>query len=88
MPAVRHRVEEVFGQAPTHRVNGDEVVVLGAAIVAASYGPYGLSDISDVTNHSLGMIATSEDGTAYVNSIILARKRANTGSATTGWRSS
>ena len=76
MPAVRHRVKEVFGQAPTHRVNGDEAVALGAAIVAASYGlTDGLTDFSDVTNHSLGMIATSEDGTAYVNNIILARNR-------------
>ncbi|MGF1510625.1 MAG: Hsp70 family protein [Myxococcota bacterium] len=35
-PAVRHRLQERFGQKLSQRVNPDEAVALGAAIVAAS----------------------------------------------------
>ena len=80
MPAVRRRIEEVFGQAPLKGVNEDEAVALGAAIVAAarqsdaSGEPFAISGaaaVTDVTSHSLGMISENEDRSAYVNSIIL-----------------
>ena len=85
MPAVRRRVEEVFGQAPRGGVNEDEAVALGAAIVAAerfaernadsggagSFMLPGTVKTVDVTNHSLGMIAVNADRSAYVNSVIL-----------------
>ena len=85
MPAVRRRVEEVFGQAPRGGVNEDEAVALGAAIVAAERfaernadsggaGRFmlpGAVKTVDVTNHSLGMIAVNADRSAYVNSVIL-----------------
>ena len=83
MPAVRRRVEEVFGRPAMGGVNEDEAIALGAAIVAADgtvpeavdSSSYALPAIFDVTNHSLGMIAENEDGTAYVNSIILPKNR-------------
>ncbi len=86
MPMVHHFIEEEFGQKPLKGVNVDEAVALGAAIVANEYASEnkrekatfsigGPRKLIDVTNHSLGMIAITEDKSAYTNSIILPKNR-------------
>jgi molecular chaperone DnaK len=86
MPMVQRFVSDTFGRAPLGGVNVDEAVALGAAIVAnehmaerGSAGPVfalrGPTKTTDVTNHSLGMIAINADRSAYVNSIILPKDR-------------
>jgi molecular chaperone DnaK (HSP70) len=97
MPMIQQGLTKLFGREPSHGVNVDEAVALGAAICAqahtASKGPTGLaalapgettgqgmllggSRVTDVTPHSLGMIAINEDNTAYLNSIILPKDQA------------
>ncbi len=83
MPMVREFIRRRFGRPPTTGVNVDEAVALGAARVAAErlqevtgaakprWSLAGAVRTVDVTNHSLGMIAVNEDGSAFVNSIIL-----------------
>lgn len=82
MPMVSQFIEETFGSPPMTGVNVDEAVALGAAIVAREHiadqkkalpllGLSGSIKTTDVTNHSLGMIAVNADHSAYVNSIIL-----------------
>jgi molecular chaperone DnaK len=84
MPAVLRCVEEMNGKAPLTTVNRDEAVALGAAIQAAMlmenlYPQEPLMLVSgrkrsvDVMSHSLGMIAISEDGSRYLNSILIRR---------------
>jgi len=81
MPMVKCFIEKQFGKPPMSGVNVDEVVALGAALVAEErinngkskkvFALKGRIKTIDVTNHSLGMIAINTDQTAYVNSIIL-----------------
>ena len=85
MPMVRHYVSQMSGQSPRAGVNVDEVVALGAAIQAAmavgtSADPAtprftlaGARRISDVMSHSLGTVAVSPDGAAYVNEVVIRR---------------
>ena len=56
MPAIRHRVQELFGKAPHCELNPDEVVALGAAVQAdiLSGGTQDLL-LLDVTPLSLGI---------------------------------
>jgi molecular chaperone DnaK (HSP70) len=73
------------GQPPRTGVNVDEVVALGAAIQASREVGETASDatpqftlaakrkITDVNSHSLGAVAVSDDGTRYVNDIIIRR---------------
>jgi molecular chaperone DnaK len=85
MPMVHRYVERTFGRPPMGGVNVDEAVALGASIVAAEQmarrmaGPTTFAlrgtKTTDVTNHSLGMIAVNEDRSAYVNSIILVKNK-------------
>jgi molecular chaperone DnaK (HSP70) len=89
MPMVHDFVTRALGKTPMAGVNVDEAVALGAAIVAAESGREtartpaertrtglaGHRQTIDVTNHSLGMIAISEDRSAYINSIILPKNR-------------
>jgi molecular chaperone DnaK len=80
MPMVLAALAKEFGKAPLTGVNADEAVALGAAIVAhdaqATAQAQRLVAVTDVTTHSLGMIAVNADGSAYVNSIILPKNRA------------
>ncbi|MFO0956803.1 MAG: Hsp70 family protein [Isosphaeraceae bacterium] len=85
MPMVRQYVSDMAGQPPRTGVNVDEVVALGAAIQAAMEEGESAADgiprftlagarrISDVMSHSLGSVAVSPDGSAYVNETIISR---------------
>ncbi|HEX8202783.1 MAG TPA: Hsp70 family protein [Isosphaeraceae bacterium] len=85
MPMVRQYVTQMAGQPPRAGVNVDEVVALGAAIQAAmeagqataAAGPRftlaGARRIRDVMSHSLGTVAVSPDGSAYVNDVVIRR---------------
>jgi len=85
MPMVRRFVTELFGGPPMTGVNVDEVVALGAAVVAqdalAERRPASTTfalpgiEIRDVTNHSLGLIAINKDATRYVNSVLLPKNQ-------------
>jgi molecular chaperone DnaK len=87
MPMVRQYVSQMAGKPPRAGVNVDEVVALGAAIRAAmevgeaptSATPRftlgGARRVRDVMSHSLGVVAVSEDGTSYVNDIIIRRNQ-------------
>ena len=85
MPMVRQFVRELLGRPPMTGVNVDEVVALGAAVVAQdalavsrpvspTFALPGIA-IRDVTNHSLGLIAINEDATRYVNSVRLPKNQ-------------
>jgi molecular chaperone DnaK len=88
MPMVREYVEKMSGKPPLTNVNPDEAVALGATIQAALeieerqpnaqpvYRLAGRKKSTDVMSHSLGMIAVNEDGTRYVNSVILPKNQA------------
>ena len=85
MKMVSGYVKEMSGKEPLSGINVDEAVALGAAIKAnmqdnsslmGTIGPknmalLGAKKVSDVTAHSLGMIAVSEGGDRYINSIII-----------------
>ena len=85
MPMVRTYVSQMSGSAPRAGVNVDEVVALGAAIQAAmevgktaesaalAFTLAGARRVLDVMSHSLGTVAVSPDGTAYVNDIVIRR---------------
>jgi len=77
MPMVHKFIEERFNKKPLIGVNVDEAVALGASIVAyeATQPKFSLGGkkIKDVTNHTLGAIAISEDNTKYINSFILTK---------------
>lgn len=76
MPMVREMVKRVTGHEPQRNVNPDEVVALGAAVVAAMLEPTSSSPdvtIADVTAHSLGVITLSDDRATDCNSVILER---------------
>ena len=87
MPHIRRLAHEISGRPPLTTVNPDEAVALGAAIQAAievearlpANAPRfllaGRKKTTDVMSHSLGMIAVSDDGTRYVNSIILPKNK-------------
>lgn len=85
MPMVRSYVTQMSGAPPRSGVNVDEVVALGAAIQAAmevgqstrdatpQFTLAGARRVSDVMSHSLGTVAMSPDGLAYVNDIVIRR---------------
>lgn len=87
MPHIRRLAEELTGCPPLTTVNPDEAVALGAAIQAAMevearlpasaprFRLAGRKKTTDVMSHSLGMIAISEDGAHYMNSIILPKNK-------------
>jgi molecular chaperone DnaK len=85
MPMVPDYVERMSGKPPLTGCNPDEAVALGAAIQAAmdieqqQTAPImqlaGRKTAIDVISHSLGMIAQNEDGTEYVNSIIVQKNQ-------------
>src|SRR4051794_29901164 len=85
MPMVRAYVTQMAGAPPRTGVNVDEVVALGAAIQAAMEAGQSTRDatpqftlagarrVLDVMSHSLGTVAVSQDGTRYVNDIVIQR---------------
>ena len=85
MPMVREYVEQMSGKPPIMGVNPDEAVALGAAIQAAMdmesqadepiFALAGRKKSTDVISHSLGMIAVNEDGSQYINSIIIQKNQ-------------
>ena len=67
IPAVQEMIQQVSGIVPSHELNPDEAVALGAAYYAESIGNSGSPaskanqvKISDVTSHSLGIITLDE----------------------------
>ena len=85
MPMVQDYVSRMSGKKPMTGVNVDEVVALGAAVMAAktisersgtkTFALGASRRTSDVMSHSLGMVAISADNRRYVNSIILPKNR-------------
>ena len=86
MPMVKQLVERMSGKAPSTAVHPDEAVALGAAIQAAMdmerlspsqslFTLSGRKKSTDVISHSLGLIATNEDNSRYVNSIIICKNQ-------------
>lgn len=89
MPMVSAYVERMTGRKPIIGVNQDEAVALGAALQAASDlqsegeftleaggrggQEFSLPTITDVTSHSLGMVAENRDRSKYLNSILIAK---------------
>lgn len=56
MPAVRRKVEELFGRAPNHSVHPDEAVAMGAALQAEAVGgTMHVPMLLDVTPLTLGV---------------------------------
>ena len=90
MPMVENWVRQMSGHEPVRGINVDLAVAFGAAVLAGQIqerkfsigcgsGPRfkiaGSKNIADVMSHSLGAVAVSEEGTKYVNSIIIAKNR-------------
>lgn len=86
MPMVREYVEKMSGKPVMGGVNPDEAVALGAAIQAAMDMEAqsqsteimllpGRKKSTDVISNSLGMIALNEDGSKYINSIIIQKNK-------------
>jgi len=89
MPMIETALTAHFGKPPRKTVNPDEAVALGAALLADLYdragasglvalpsganNRRGLATITDITNFSLGVVAVSEDGAAYVNQTMIPR---------------
>lgn len=77
MPAVAKMLESLAGKPPSQEVHPDEAVAVGAAIQGAILDSDQRGDdktllltVSDVTSHSLGVLALDRDEKLY-NSIIL-----------------
>lgn len=81
MPMVADYVRRLSGKAPLTGINVDQAVALGAALQAARLSApqtlltLGARRIEDVTSHSLGIVAVSDDGSRYLNSVILKKNR-------------
>lgn len=85
MPMVHAWVERMSGRPPLTTINPDEAVALGAAIQAAMeieqtsarpmFALAGRKKSVDVISHSLGIIATNDDRSRYLNSIIIQKNQ-------------
>ena len=88
MPMVADWVKQMSGNPPMSGIHPDHAVALGAAVQAGLLEEAllprardrearpllpGPKRIQDIVAHSLGMIAESEDGSRYVNSVLLRR---------------
>jgi molecular chaperone DnaK len=88
MPMVASWVKQMSGNPPMSGIHPDHAVALGAAVQASLLEEAllpapkagenrpllpGPKRIQDIVAHSLGMIAESEDGSRYVNSVLLRR---------------
>ena len=79
VPAVQSMIERVTGIQPSHEVNPDEAVALGAAYYAMSISEESGGEekaeryhVMDVNSHSLGILALDDDGN-MANNIIIKR---------------
>lgn len=84
MPAVREMIAQVSGISPSSELHPDEVVALGAAVQASLLAQESQTAlvpvpvlhpvvVSDVTSHSLGVVAVEANGSNPYNSIIIPR---------------
>lgn len=80
IPAVQEMIERVSGIKPSHEINPDEAVALGAAYFGSTMDDNKITEIrdsyyiSDVNSHSLGILALAEDhDNRLVNNIIIKR---------------
>ena len=69
IPMIADSLQKLSGIIPSHEVNPDETVALGAAI----YANGGIKEIVDVTSHSLGVITIDEQTKKKKNEIIIWR---------------
>ena len=91
MPMVENWVRQMSGHEPVRGINVDQAVAFGAAVLAGQiqqklffigggsrpqFSIAGSKRIADVMSHSLGAVAVSEDGSKYVNSIIIGKNKA------------
>lgn len=79
VPAVQSMIERVTGIQPSHEVNPDEAVALGAAYYAMSISEESDGEekaeryhVMDVNSHSLGILALDDEGN-MTNNIIIKR---------------
>lgn len=86
LPMIQQMLTEHFGKRPDTSINPDEAVAFGAAVMgeliqseqankssvldSASTPNIGITKISDVCSHSLGMVALNETGELF-NSVII-----------------
>jgi len=84
MPMIGKSIEVRSGRSPLRNINPDEAVALGAAIQtwvddAAARPTFALGGtvkkVTDVTPHSLGMVAINHDRSRFINSIIIPKNR-------------
>ena len=85
MPMVRAWVELISGKQPKTTIDPDEAVALGAAIQAAmdveaaegkpAFSLAGRKKSIDAISHSLGMIAVNQEGSRYLNSILIRKNQ-------------
>jgi molecular chaperone DnaK len=82
MPRCRAALERVTGLAPRSGVDPDAAVAHGAAIAAGQLqapprsGAAGMAiarQVRDVTAHALGFVVVSDDGSRYVNEVMIGR---------------
>lgn len=79
IPAIQDMIKKVTGITPSHEINPDEAVALGAAYYAETIDKGSVKtekksnyQISDVNSHSLGILAVNDDG-KMENTIIIER---------------
>lgn len=76
IPYIESRLEEMLGIKPSHEVNPDEVVAMGAAIYGKQLMQQNDNDdkiIHDVCSHSIGVLTIDPKTTMKVNSIMIKR---------------
>jgi molecular chaperone DnaK (HSP70) len=89
MPGCVDLVRRMTGKAPNTSANPDECVAVGASIqcsecgvepprdkAATGLGLLKRAHISDVTSHSMGMIAENADRSRYINSVLIQKNLA------------
>lgn len=72
IPYIAKRLQEFSDLVPSHEVNPDEAVALGAALYASDV----FEKIQDVCSHSLGIVSQSGKASGKYNSIIIPRNTA------------
>lgn len=72
IPYIERKLQEFSGLTPSHDMNPDEAVALGAALYTADV----FEKIQDVCSHSLGIVSQSSAASGKYNSIIIPRNTA------------
>lgn len=72
IPYIAGRLREFSGLEPSHELNPDEAVALGAALYASGL----FEKIRDVCSHSLGIVSRRGAGAEKYNSVIIPRNTA------------